>query len=242
MTIRCLIVDDEPLAIKVIRSYIDELGGFEIVAECKNAIEANNVLLSTCVDLIFLDINMPKISGVEFLKTLNNPPKTIFTTAHKEYALDGFDLDVVDYLMKPISMERFLRAINRYHRLSNASPGVPVQSPVTQPMDNDFIYVKGNRKMVKLVLSDVVLIEGLNEYVKIHLTDKYVVSKMSLSSLQDKLPSKRFIRIHRSFIVALDKIEAFSAANVEIVGKCYPIGRNYKESVMKALDFNQIES
>ncbi|MBN1821843.1 MAG: response regulator transcription factor [Prolixibacteraceae bacterium] len=240
MKTKCLIVDDEPLARDLIRSHVNKLENFEIVDECGDAIKAFQALREKQVDLIFLDIQMPQITGIEFLKTLKHPPKVILTTAFREYALDGFDLDVVDYLLKPITFERFLKAINKFYQVtSDDSKQAPVNNNVFNT-EEPFIYVKENKKVVKIYLNEILYIEGLSEYVQIHTSKKKIITKTSMTNMENKLPEDNFLRIHKSFIVSLDKIEAFTSASIEVPGKELPIGRSYKNTVIGSLKVNGI--
>ncbi len=235
MRTKCLIVDDEPLARDLMRSHIEKLENFEIVEECADAMKALQVLREKKVDLLFMDIQMPQITGIEFLKTLKHPPKVIITTAYREYALDGFELDVVDYLLKPITFERFLKAINKYYVIAqDDSLTVSTISPVVQT-EEAFIYVKENKKVVKVLLNDILYIEGLSEYVQIYTEKRKIVTKTSMAFMEDKLPKEGFMRIHKSFIVSLGKIEAFTASTIEVPGKELPIGRSYKNNVIGSL-------
>ncbi|MCA1761299.1 MAG: response regulator transcription factor, partial [Bacteroidales bacterium] len=203
MKTNCLIVDDEPLARELMRNHIQKLDNFEIVAECSDAMKALDALRNHKVDLMFMDIQMPQITGIEFLKTLKHPPQVIITTAYREYALEGFELDVVDYLLKPITFERFLKAVNKYFQVSSDSFGsVENYSPVNNN-EEAYIYVKENKKVLKLHLKDILYIEGLSEYVKIHTSEKRIVTKTSMTSMEEKLPDNDFMRIHKSYIVSL---------------------------------------
>ena len=236
MKTKCLIVDDEPLARDLMRSHINKLENFQIVAECGDAMKALYELRSHPVDLMFMDIQMPQITGVEFLRTLRNPPKVIITTAYREYAVEGFELDVVDFLLKPITFERFLKAVNKYYQ---SGPGEPLKTlenlQVNSSSDEEFIYVKENKKVIKLHLSEILYIEGLSEYVQIHTENRKIVTKNSMNNMAAKLPEPGFLRIHKSFIVSLAKIEAFTSTTIEIPGKKLPIGRSYKNAVIEAL-------
>ena len=236
MKTKCLIVDDEPLARDLMRSHITKLENFQIVAECGDAMKALYELRSHPVDLMFMDIQMPQITGIEFLRTLRNPPKVIITTAYREYAVEGFELDVVDFLLKPITFERFLKAVNKYYQ---SSPGEPLKTmenlQVNSSSDEEFIYVKENKKVIKLHLSEILYIEGLSEYVQIHTESRKIVTKNSMNNMAVKLPEPGFLRIHKSFIVSLAKIEAFTSTTIEIPGKKLPIGRSYKNAVIEAL-------
>jgi len=238
MKTKCLIIDDEPLARDLIRNHIEKLDNFEIVAECGDAMKALQELRDHKIDLMFMDIQMPQITGLEFLKILKNPPKVIITTAYREYALDGFELDVVDYLLKPITFERFLKSVNKYYQVSREEE--PVSAPVSEVIqsDEDFIYVKENKRVIKVNLSDILYVEGLSEYVQIFTDKKKIVTKTTMTSLEEKLPSDGFLRIHKSFIVSMSRIEAFTASTIEVPGKELPIGRSYKSAVLNALQLN----
>ncbi|MFD1141753.1 LytR/AlgR family response regulator transcription factor [Larkinella insperata] len=244
MNLRCLLVDDEPHALEIIESYIEMIDGLEIVGKCHNAVQAFSLLQSTPVDLMFLDIKMPKLTGTDFLRSLRNPPKVIFTTAYREYALDGFDLDVVDYLLKPIPFERFLRAVAKVMRLdSQAGPHLPTEpeQPLVEkelvPSERDaFLYFRADRKMVKVYTKDILYVESLKDYIKIITnTAKPLVVKQAISSVESMLPHRDFLRIHRSFIVAIDKISAWSPNHIEVAGQELPVGRLHQKDVGKAL-------
>lgn len=237
MKTKCLIVDDEPLARDLIRGHVEKLENFEIVAECSDAMKALNVLREKQVDLIFMDIQMPQITGTEFLKTLKHPPKVIITTAYREYALEGFELDVVDYLLKPITFERFLKSVNKYYQLSQDDVQVISNATSEKLPEESFIYIKENKKVIKIYLSEIKYIEGLSEYVQIFTEKRKIISKISMSQMEEKLPSDSFLRIHKSFIVSIGKIEAFTANTIEIQGKELPIGRSFKNAVLNALNF-----
>lgn len=228
MKIRCLVIDDEPLALQVIQIHISKIPGMEVFAIFQNPIDAFDVIKSNKIDLIFLDIEMPLLSGIDFLKTLQNPPKVIFTTAYRNYAMESYDLDVVDYLLKPISFIRFLKAVNKYKSLVNIA--IP-ESAIKEEVANDHLYVNTNRKFMKLNFKDVLYIESLKDYVKIYLNDKSVITKDSIRNFIKKLP-KEFLRIHRSFIVNTNKITAFTKVDVEVGEREIPIGASYKEDVI----------
>jgi len=235
MKTKCLVVDDEPLARDLMRSHLEKLDNFEIVAECSDAMKALQALRSHDVDLMFMDIQMPQITGIEFLKTLKNPPRVIFTTAYREYAVDGFELDVVDFLLKPITFERFLKSVNKYFQVTQED-AAPVHSNSGATIKEDeFIYVKENKKVVKVYINEILYIEGLSEYVQIYTENKKLITKTSMSNMEDKLPQDDFMRIHKSYIVSLNKIEAFTASSIDVPGKELPIGRSYKNSVLETL-------
>lgn len=243
MKIRCVIVDDEPLALDVLEAYIDKIDDLELVARVDNAIDAFNLLNRTQVDLLFLDIQMPKLSGIELLKNINHTPRVILTTAYRDYALQGYELNVLDYLLKPISFDRFLRAINKIYQGSNMQPALPTLSPVnaeSQAYTEAFIYLKSDKKMIKVLLRDILYVESLKDYVRVKTLSKTVTAYQRISNLEEKLPEDRFIRIHRSYIVAIDKVDAYSNPAVEIGGKEIPIGRNYRNQALKALNEKNI--
>jgi DNA-binding LytR/AlgR family response regulator len=237
MKTRCLIVDDEPLARELIRGHVEKLENFEIVAECSDAMKALNVLREKQVDLMFMDIQMPQITGIEFLKTLKHPPKVIITTAYREYALEGFELDVADYLLKPITFERFLKAVNKYYQMIQDDVQVVANSGSEKMQEESFIYIKENKKVVKVYLSEIKYIEGLSEYVQLFTDKRKIITKTSMAQMEEKLPSGNFLRIHKSYIVSIPKIEAFTANTIEIQGKELPIGRSFKNAVLNALNF-----
>jgi len=238
MEIRCMIVDDEPIALDILESYIQKIDYLTLKARCDNAIEAFNILQKESVDLLFLDIEMPKLDGIKFIRTLHYSPKVIFTTAYRDYAIEGYALDVVDYLLKPISFERFLMALTKVNRRSNAAPvfsGIQVNEP-EKPAPH--IFLKVDKKMVKVPLSEILYIEGLSNYVKVITTKNSLITYQKLSYLEQKLPTGQFLRIHRSFIISLQKIEAYTPHSIEIAGKELPISRNYKNEVLKILEEN----
>jgi len=199
--------------------------------------KALGILREKHVDLVFMDIQMPQITGIEFLKTLKHPPKVIITTAYREYALEGFELDVVDYLLKPITFERFLKSVNKFYQMNQDEVQVGSNSPSEKGQEESFIYVKENKKVVKVYLSEIRFIEGLSEYVQIYTDKRKIITKTSMALMEEKLPTENFLRIHKSYIVSVSKIEAFTANTIEIQGKELPIGRNYKNAVLSALNF-----
>jgi DNA-binding LytR/AlgR family response regulator len=233
MKIKCLIIDDEPIAREVIRTHLDKLDDFEIAGEHENALEALSFLKQNRIDLIFLDIKMPRLSGLDFLRSLKHPPKAIITTAYREHALEGFDLHVIDYLLKPVSFERFLQAIDHYYESLSRSFSLNMPS---SPLSRDaFLYLRDNRKTHKVFLSDIRLIESEGEYIKVHTDDKPILTRCSLSVMEKALPGDHFIRTHNSFIVSLKRITAFSTSIIELGDTEVPISRKYKNQVMKAL-------
>jgi DNA-binding LytR/AlgR family response regulator len=236
MSLKCVIVDDEPLAIEVIATYIDKVEGLELVGSCENAVKAFDLVKKQAVDLIFLDIQMPKLTGIDFIKVLNPAPKIIFTTAYREYAIESYELNVIDYLLKPISFGRFLMAINKAIALPEPPQEITQKSNEDLSIEDSYIFLKADRKMVKVYLKDILYIESLKDYVKIKTESKEVISLQKISYLEQKLPEDQFLRIHRSFIVPIKKIEAFCGHSIEVSGKEIPIGRNYKTIAMEILN------
>ncbi len=235
MKIRCLIIDDEPLAQRVIERYAEKISFIEIVCKCNNAIEAIEMLHNQKIDVIFLDINMPRLTGMEFLKSLKSPPLVIITTAYAEYAVQGFDMNVVDYLMKPFSFERFLKAIQKTEGLLDKAGSLPQQIQEAENAGEDFIFIKSSRKTYKIHLKDILYIEALGDYVKIHLQDKMIVSYQSLKNIENLLPPRQFPRIHKSFIISLSKTELIEGNHVKIKDKMIPIGTNFKAEFDKII-------
>lgn len=221
--LKCVIVDDEPMAREILASYIDKSPNLELLESCKNAADAILFLQDQKADLFFLDINMPEINGLSLAKIINNKGQIIFTTAYRDYAVDGFNLNVVDYLLKPISFDRFLQAVQK------------VSIHETLENDNDFMFVRADRKMVKIDFQSILYIESLSDYVKIFTIEKTIVIRETISNLEEKLPAKKFIRIHRSFIISFKKIDSYTNEFIEINQKALPISRSYKESVLQKL-------
>jgi len=227
--ISCIIVDDEPMARDIIADHLAKIDRIEIIAMCNNALEAFNKINSQKIDLIFLDIHMPEISGISFAKSINKEIKIIFTTAYREYAIDGFDLHAVDYLLKPISFVRFLKAVNKYRTLMNTA--VTVVDVNEDVVVNDHMYVNSNKKFIKINFKDILYVESIKDYVRIHLKDTTVITKDSITNFELKLPQD-FLRIHRSFIVNTSKVSAFTKVDIEIGDKEIPIGASYKDNVI----------
>ncbi|MES2807716.1 MAG: LytTR family DNA-binding domain-containing protein [Bacteroidota bacterium] len=236
MKIKTIIVDDEPYAIEIIENYLQSFQDVEIVAKCANGIDAFRVLQQKKVDLAFLDVKMPGLNGTDLVKTLKNPPKIIFTTASNDYAVEGFELNAVDYLVKPIPFDRFLKAMDKvyyFFGLSNQATTITNHTPVKD--NTDFMYLKVDRKMVKVDVAEVLWIESYGDYVKVALPDKVLVSKQKISILEELLPDDAFLRVHRSFMVNVAKIDSYNSISVEIAGKEIPVGRNYKNDAFKRL-------
>jgi DNA-binding LytR/AlgR family response regulator len=232
--VNCIIVDDEPIAREILESHLQKVAVVNVVATCKNAIEAFNQINSNQIDLIFLDINMPEISGLSFAKSINKNINVIFTTAYREYAVDGFNLQAVDYLLKPISFERLLQAVNKY--LGENSVEINETSSEIIIEKNDFIFVRSDIKMVKINFSEIHFIESLSDYVKIQLQDNVIVTRETISNIEAKLPKSDFIRIHRSYIVSMASINSFTNEFIEINNKALPISRSYKKDVLFRLE------
>lgn len=226
MNINALIIDDEPLAQDVIKQYAQKLPDLKITATCGEAICAHKILQEQPIDLIFLDINMPKLSGISFLKNLNNPPLVIFTTAYSEYALEGFELNAVDYLKKPFSFERFCKAFYRAEELLLLK-----KKAVTQPGESEakFLFIKSNKKNYKINFADIMFVEGLGDYIKIHIKENHYVTNLSMKRILDLLPANLFYRIHKSYIISLHNIESVEGNMVSIEGNKLPIGNSYRQ-------------
>jgi len=230
--IKCLIVDDEPLAILVIKEYVERVPQLELVKTCTDAIQAFQVLSQEEIDLVFLDIEMPGLNGIDFIKSLSNPPSIILTTAYREYAMESYEIEVVDYLLKPISFSRFFKAINKY--LKSTATTVSVEQAVEQKTTQGSIYVYSNKKNIKVYLADILYIESLKDYVRIHTTTQKITSKDTISRYEELLPSS-FLRVHRSFIINTQKISAFTQHDIEIGEQEIPIGSSYKKRVLGLL-------
>lgn len=226
----CIIVEDEPLAAEVLQDYIGQVSFLNLKAVCRDAIFALEILQKETVDLIFLDINLPKLKGLDFIKTLKHPPQIVITTAYHEYALQGYEYNVVDYLLKPIEFSRFLAAVNKL------KADVP-QSPAAGSRNEErrYLFFNVSKKRVKIYLDEILYIESLKEYIRIYTKTRNILTKFQLGEIEEVLDKSNFLRVHRSFIVAKDKIEAFTATDIEINGKQVPVGRSYKELVQSLL-------
>lgn len=234
MKINYLIVDDEPVAREILESYAAKIPQLNLVKSCQNAAEALDLINTKNIDLLLLDINMPNISGLQLAKATSSKTAIIFTTAYREYALDGFDLQAVDYLLKPISFERFLKAINKYFELT---PKNTISNDNSNDLSkNDFIFIRSDRKMVKLNFDTILYIESLSDYVKIFTKDSMFITRETITNIESKLPHEKFLRIHRSYLVALDKINSYTKEHLEINNKALPLSRTYKASVLNILD------
>lgn len=236
MKTQCLIVDDEPLAIQLLKSHVEQVSLLEVAATCDNALDALEVLKTKKTDLLFLDIQMPMLTGVEFLKSLPNPPKVIFTTAYRDYAMEGYELNIVDYLLKPITFERFFKSITKYMELTSgsAAPAMQTPTPGVSNQDDPHIYINVNKKHHKVLFGDILYIESLKDYLRLHLKEGSLVTKEKIGEFMEKLPD-RFLRVHRSYIVNQQHITAFTATDIEIGRVEIPIGGNYKMEVTERL-------
>ncbi|GGB25216.1 LytR/AlgR family response regulator transcription factor [Puia dinghuensis] len=249
--ITCLLVDDEPPALEILKKYVAAVAALEFSGTCNNAVEALNILQTRNIDLLFLDIQMPQLLGTDLIRTLKKPPRVIFTTAHRKFAIEGYELDAIDYLLKPISFERFLKAVNKV--LDNLPPPGPpppdgaqsaaAGSPNAASFQrvepsrslDPFLHLRAERKTIQVALDDILYVESIRDYVKVVTRNRTIVSKQSISSLEEFLPREAFIRIHRSYIVSLSKIESYTHDLVEIGRQQLPISRMYRLDVEKIL-------
>lgn len=229
----CLIVEDEPLAAEILQDYISQIPFLECKTICRDAIYAMQVLQKEKINVLFLDIHLPKIKGLDFLKTINSAPQVIVTTAYREYALDGYELNVVDYLLKPINFNRFVAAVNKLK--NETGKNIPATTIIQAPIEQPFLLININKKRIKIFESDILFIESRKEYISIVTLDQSYLTKCTLSEMELQLQKKNFLRIHRSFLVAADKINAFNAVSVEINNHKLPVGRSYKEIVQSVL-------
>jgi DNA-binding LytR/AlgR family response regulator len=227
MTIKCIITDDEPFARKGLQGYIGQIDFLELKGVCENAVELNSLLKNDPVDLLFLDIEMPYMTGIDFLRQLNSPPRVIFTTAYEKYAMQGFELEVLDYLLKPISFDRFLRSANKafdYFRLQQAA---------TAP--GDYIFVKADSRLEKIAFADILFAEALENYVAIYTREKKIITHLTLKMLQEKLPPSAFIQPHKSYVIAIDKITSIEGNILHIAHYQVPISKYQKEEIMEKI-------
>ncbi|WP_282136164.1 LytR/AlgR family response regulator transcription factor [Seonamhaeicola maritimus] len=230
--ISCLIIDDESIAQEIIASHLSKIPNIKKVACCNNAIEGFSYLRYHHVDLIFLDINMPEVSGISFAKSISKDIKIIFTTAYRDYAVEGFELQAVDYLLKPISFERLLKAVNNYFDIYGESEPNSIETS----NGNEFMFVRSDRRMIKIDFEEIIYIESYSDYIKIHLKNETIVTRETISSVAVKLPNNKFMRIHRSFIISLANISSFTNEEITINKKSLPISRSYKKEVLNTLE------
>lgn len=233
-----MIVDDEPLALDVLETFVSRLPDLTLAARCANAMEADQALRQHKIDLMFIDIQMPQLTGIDFLKSLRNPPLAIFTTAYQEYALQGFELDAIDYLLKPIGFDRFIKAVNKAREAFKQREGETPER--TESETDNYVYVKADKKLVRIDYDDIIYIEGLKDYVIIRCADTRTIALQTMKSLEEKLPAGRFRRIHRSFIVSMDKIISIEAGGVEVREKdkvrLLPVGKNYRDELLDEIE------
>lgn len=232
MNYTCLIVDDEQLARKLLQEFVSKVPALELKGMCKNPLEAMEIMNTQAIDILLLDIQMPELTGVEFLKTLKNRPATIFTTAYSEYAIEGYQLDVIDYLVKPFSLDRFIMAINKAMEFIDLRRKAKAAGSAVNN-ETEHLLLHADHKIYKVKLNDILYIEGLKEYVSYYTREKRIIVLQSLKSIEESLPSDRFIRVHRSYIVPIDRIKTLDGNQVQIGEKLIPIGRSYKEDVLK---------
>ncbi|HZG01037.1 MAG TPA: response regulator transcription factor, partial [Chitinophagales bacterium] len=226
---KCMIVDDEPLAQQVLQNYIARVPDLKLQHTCRTAMEAFELLHKEKIDLLFLDIHMPVMDGLSFLRSLKNPPSVIFTTAYPEHALEGFDLDAVDYLLKPIPFERFLKAVNKTMEQRRTPQAADGSAPA-----NDFMFVKADNKLVKVTFADVLFVEAMKDYLRIYMRDgKKIIVHHTMKKMEEVLPSERFIRVHKSYIASLQAIKSISGNMVEVENQELPIGALYKEQLLQ---------
>ena len=242
MSVTCIIVEDEPLARNLLVDYVKKTPSLQLIGACANAMDAMDMLRQQPVDLLFLDIQMPEITGITFLKILQKRPLVIFTTAYSQYAMEGYELDVVDYLLKPITFDRFLKAVDKaIHRLQTSkqsAAGNTQSSPVEKP---EFVFVKDGTKMVKVMLDDIQYVEGMKDYVTIHTHDKKITTLQRMKLLEEMLPADKFIRIHHSYIIALRAIDAVHRNEVQIGKALLPISDSYKKAFREFIEKNQMQ-
>ena len=235
---KCVIIDDEPIARRIIKNHLSNFKDFQIVEECSNAPEATPVLSKQKIDLLFCDIRMPQITGVEFIRSLAHPPRVIFTTAFRDYAIDAFDLNVVDYLLKPISFERFTQAINKYFETTGALAESSPKKTVEAPKNQDYIFLKSDKKLYKVDLNEILWIESLGDYILVFTSEGKITTKERIGTMVEMLSPDKFIRIHRSFIVSIAKINTIGPGFVEVEKKKIPIGRSYKKEINFLININ----
>jgi len=229
--LNCVIADDEQLSRDILKTYIEKTSRLEFVAECRNGMEVFDVLKKDRVDLLFLDIQMPLLTGIELLRTMLHPPKVILVTAYREFALESYELNVLDYLLKPVSFTRFLKAVDKYpaEELLPAKVSIPAHAP-------GFIDIRSEKKTIRILLQDIISLEGMKDYVRIHTAATTVVTHQTLQHFEEQLPPVQFIRIHRSYIISLGRVTAFTQSWVEVNGKELPIGAFYQQQVMLRLE------
>ncbi len=239
--IKCLVVDDEPLALHILEDYINKIPFLQLVKATTNPIEALTLVQTGEVELVFLDVQMPELTGIQFLKIANGKAKVILTTAYSQYALEGYELDVVDYLLKPIAFDRFYKAVQKVQAGANPASALPVkETPVQQSSLSDFIFVKTEHKIQKVYLNDILFIEGLKDYISIFTSVERIISLQIMKKMEDTLPEKHFIRVHKSYIVALNKIDSIERSRIWIKDKIIPVGDTYRDQFFKIIETKNI--
>jgi two-component system LytT family response regulator len=237
--IRCLVVDDEPLALDILEDYINKVPFLTLVKTTTSAIEGLSLVQNDAIDLVFLDVQMPELTGIQFLKIINGKCDVILTTAYSQYALDGYELDVVDYLLKPIAFDRFYKAAQKV--LQSAGNGQAVQhEALTANSAHDFIFVKTEHKIQKIYLDDILYIEGLKDYISIFTGNERIITLQNMKKMEESLPSRSFIRVHKSYIIAISKIESIERSRIQIGDKVIPIGDTYREYFFKQIEDKNI--
>ncbi|WET02118.1 LytTR family DNA-binding domain-containing protein [Flavobacterium sp. YJ01] len=227
MKIKCVLIDDEPLAIKVLQNYFTNFTDFEVIATFNNSLEALDFINSTSVDAVFLDINMPMMTGFELISLIENKTKVIITTAFREFAAESYDLDVLDYLVKPIPLPRFIKCINKITTEYNLKNNIKIETA----KGDSHIFIKVDKKMMKINIEEILFVEGMKEYIKVVTPDKTYITHKSLTSLSEELPADKFLRIHKSYVIALNKVKSIEGNRVQIQSYNIPIGRNYSKEV-----------
>jgi len=241
--IRCIAVDDEMLALDLVEDNIKKVPFLELVKRCKNAFEAIEILRQESIDLLFLDIQMPDLTGIQLLKSIKKKPVVIFTTAYSNYALESYDLDVIDYLLKPYTFERFLKAVNKAREYIDLKEKALFQESRKElPSSQNYLFVRADYKLLKIDLKEIEYIEGLGDYVKIFLAGKPILTQMSMKSMEEKLPGSDFFRVHRSYIVAFNKIDFIQKHTLSVAGKEIPISEHYREQLFKNINKDKIEN
>jgi DNA-binding LytR/AlgR family response regulator len=229
---KCLLVDDEPLALDILESYIKKMPDLELIGKCSNALEASEFLKNNKIDLMFLDIQMPEITGLEFVRSLTNPPLIVFSTAYSDFAVEGFELNAIDYLLKPVAFERFTKTVERAKEYMALKKNESVEAP---ELDNDYIFIKSNQKQIKLSYDQIFYVEAFADYVKLYTSEKRYVTLQTMKNMEQKLPKDKFIRVHRSFIVGMKYITSFNSSELEIGAVKIPVGKNYKDEFLAKL-------
>ncbi|OQP50851.1 DNA-binding response regulator [Niastella yeongjuensis] len=234
MKIQCLIVDDEPPARELLASYIEKMDDLEISGQCGNALEAFAFIQKYPVHILFLDIQMPRMNGLELIKSLQERPRIILTTAYREFAVEGFELDVLDYLVKPVTFERFLKSISKYHQYNILKQPTAIENR-EEAFGKAYMYFKVNKELVKIYLKEIIYIESIKDYVKIVMPGKSVITYQRIGYMEEKLPENKFVRIHKSYIISVDKIVSYNNEEVNVQSISLPIGRNFKQQFLRSL-------